>query len=174
MVNDGTLTPMEELTLNIYAWLMAVFFGAVLSETTILYPNIFYNVPDSLQEGMNFLKVIGPHQFFMTLGTILITFAIITNVVNRKNRQSRKYLVSSLALLILFEFLFSVIYFWPRNQVMFVEGAAFHSEDELRRVAVEFQRGHFIRLAAALAASVLAFLAAYRTKCAKHNNAKAK
>lgn len=159
---------MQKLTLNIYAWLMAVFFGAILSETTILYPNIFYNVPDSLQEGMDFLKVIGPRQFFTFLGTILIIVAVITNIINWENRYARIYLILSFALLFLFEFLFSVFYFWPRNHVMFVEGALVHPPDELKRVAIEFQRGHIVRLAVAFAASVLAFFAVYRAGYTKH------
>ena len=34
------------------------------------------------------------------------------------------------------EFLFSVLFFWPRNEIMFVEGTAVHSAEALRQTAL--------------------------------------
>src|SRR4029079_10941251 len=71
-------------------------------------------------------------------------------------RKARWWIVASVAM-ILCEGLFSMVYFWPRNTIMFIEGARVHSADVLRQAAVEFQRLHWARLAfnAASAAFVL-------------------
>jgi hypothetical protein len=153
---------MKEISLYIYAWALAMFSGAILSETVILYPNIFSNVPDSLTEAISFMKVIGPGNFFPKLGGAIMLLAIVTIVVNLKDRTALKYILASFILMGLFEFLFSMLYFWPRNKIMFTEGTALHSTAELKRVAAEFQLGHVLRLSSSCIASCLAFVGVYK------------
>lgn len=154
---------MSKSFLYIYCWLMAMFFGAVLSETVMLYPNIFYNVPDSLPAAMNFLKKMGPGKFFPWLGSGILLIGILTILFNWKTKNVSKYLLLSFVLMLLFEFLFSYFYFWPRNKIMFVEGASKHSAEELIRVANEFQLGHWIRLSVSCLTSCFAFMALHQS-----------
>jgi hypothetical protein len=60
----------------------------------------------------------------------------------------------------------SVLYFWPRNEIMFVEGPEAHSAEYLRRVAREFEAWHWrsrVGFNALAAASAFAgFLGLYR------------
>ena len=51
-----------------YLWVMVIFFGALVFDTLIVYPNIFYDVPRSLETAMAFAVVRGPHDFFSPLG----------------------------------------------------------------------------------------------------------
>lgn len=37
----------------------------------------------------------------------------------------------------------SMLYFWPRNEIMFVEGLEVHSEEYLKQVAREFETWHW-------------------------------
>jgi len=60
--------------------------------------------------------------------------------------------------LIVGEFVFSALFFWPRNTIMFVEGPAVHSSVELRQTAQEFQVGHWFRVALSGAAAVTSFI----------------
>lgn len=154
---------MKNILLYVYAWSMAMFFGAVLSETVILYPNIFHDVPASLETAMKFLTVIGPGQFFPRLGGGIMLVAIITIASNLKNKPAIYYLLLSFVLMALLEFLFSVFYFWPRNKIMFTEGTAMHSAETLKTVAAEFQAGHIVRLSCSFITSCLAFIGLYQT-----------
>ena len=56
-------------------------------------------------------------------------------------------------------------FFWPRNTIMFTEGAAVHTVAFLQQTAQEFELGHWIRFAlgaAAAATSFMGFLKFYR------------
>ena len=52
----------------------------------------------------------------------------------------------------------SMIFFWPRNTILFVEGASVHSVDVLRQTAREFQLWHWSRLAFNAASAVFVFV----------------
>ena len=43
-----------------HLWALMVFLGGILFVTTVLYPNIFYNIPRSLETTMEFAAVSGP------------------------------------------------------------------------------------------------------------------
>lgn len=58
---------------------------------------------------------------------------------------ARWWVVASVAM-ILCEGLFSMMFFWPRNTIMFIEGPRVHSAAVLRETAIEFQRLHWARL----------------------------
>ena len=61
----------------------------------------------------------------------------------------------------------SMIFFWPRNTIMFVEGASVHSVEVLRQTAREFQMWHWSRLvfnAASAAFVFVGFMKLYRHK----------
>ena len=49
-------------------------------------------------------------------------------------------------------------FFWPRNEIMFIEGTAVHSAEFLRQVAREFQTLHWARLAFNVVASASIFV----------------
>jgi hypothetical protein len=49
-------------------------------------------------------------------------------------------------------------FFWPRNEIMFIEGTAVHSAEFLRQVAWEFQTLHWARVAFNVAASASIFV----------------
>jgi hypothetical protein len=75
-------------------------------------------------------------------------------------------------IMMLCEGLFSMAFFWPRNEIMFVEGTEVHSAGYLRQVAREFQTLHWSRLAfnAVGSASVfVGFLRFYRHRIASRD-----
>jgi uncharacterized membrane protein len=71
---------------------------------------------------------------------------------------ARYWLLGSLIIILVGEFLFSAVFFWPRNTIMFEEGTAIHSAAYLQQIAQEFQIGHWLRVALSAAASALAFV----------------
>jgi len=45
-----------------------ILLGSIMLETFMVYPNIFYNPPDSFKAGLEFMKVRTPHEFYPPLG----------------------------------------------------------------------------------------------------------
>ncbi|MFF4875306.1 hypothetical protein [Micromonospora sp. NPDC000668] len=55
-----------------------------------------------------------------------------------------------------------MVFFWPRNEIMFVDPVGTHSPEYLRQVAEEFVAGHWVRFAGGAVTSALAFTALLR------------
>ena len=123
-----------------------ILFGAILCETLLLYPNIFHDIPHSFEIGMKFMVVRGPHDFFPPLGILVMLTGIASLVFHFRDRPVGYFILGSMMIIFVGEFLFSMLYFWPRNTIMFVEGAAVHSISYLKQTAQEFQTGHWFRV----------------------------
>jgi hypothetical protein len=152
------------LIVGSYLWVMMILLGSIVLETFMVYPNIFYNPPDSFRAGLEFMKVRTPHDFYPPLGFCTWLLGGASLVAAWPVRRARRWIVLSLAMIVA-EGLFSRVFFWPRNAVMFIEGPALHSAAFLRQTAEEFQRLHWWRVAfnvAGSAAIFKAFLAYYR------------
>lgn len=140
-----------------YTWVAMVAFGGIAVETIVIYPNVFHDVPRSLAGATDFFSVTGPADLFPPLGAATVVAAVTATVLSWPNRTARWWIGASLVTLVLGEFLFSVLYFWPRNDIMFEEGIAVHSTEFLRQTAVEFETGHWGRLAMSGVTATLAF-----------------
>jgi hypothetical protein len=142
-----------------YTWIMMILLGAIVLETFMIYPNVFSNPPESLQLGMEFMAVSGPSDFFPPLGFLSWLFGAAALAACWPFRRQRWWLVLSLAMIIA-EGVASITYFWPRNDILFVEGLAVHSADYLIAVAKEFEAWHWrSRMGFNLISAVAAFVA---------------
>ncbi len=141
-----------------YLWVLMILLGAILFETLILYPNIFHDVPGSLETALAFMVVRGPHDFFPLVGNLAMLTGIGSLVLGWRVKSARYWILGSVIIIFVGEFLFSVVYFWPRNTIMFDEGTAVHSVAYLQQTAREFQTGHWLRVAASAVASALSFM----------------
>src|SRR5262245_24510231 len=152
------------LIVGSYLWVMMILLGSIVLETFMVYPNIFYNPPDSFKAGLEFMKVRTPHDFYPPLGFFSWLLGAASLIAAWPIGPARRWVVASLAMIVA-EGLFSIAFFWPRNTIMFVEGPAIHSAAVLRQAAEEFQRMHWWRVAfnvAGSAAIFKAFLVYYR------------
>ena len=147
---------------TLYVWVAMVAFGGILVETIVIYPNVFHDPPASLAGAVTFFEVTGPADLFPPMGALTVALAVGSVALLWRVRSARPWALASLVSLALGEFLFSVVFFWPRNEIMFDEGIAVHSAEVLRRVAVEFETGHWVRLAVSGVTAVLAFTAYQR------------
>ncbi|MGW5753230.1 DUF1772 domain-containing protein [Nocardia rhamnosiphila] len=148
-----------------YACLAILAFGGIGVETLIIYPNVFRDVPATLAETSAFFDVVGPGDVLPPLGGLTVLAAFVAVITGWRVAGARRWLAASLLTLIGGEFLLSILYFWPRNEIMFDEGAAVHSVEFLRQTATEFVTAHWVRLAMSAATALLAvtgFLRAYR------------
>jgi hypothetical protein len=141
-----------------YLWLMMILLGSIMLETFMVYPNVFYNPPDSFKAGLEFMKVRTPHDFYPPFGFCSWLLGGASLLAAWPDGRARRWILASLAMIVA-EGLFSMAFFWPRNTIMFVEGPAVHSIAVLRTAAEEFQRMHWWRVAFNLAGSAAIFKA---------------
>ncbi|HLS13693.1 MAG TPA: hypothetical protein VK095_04205 [Beutenbergiaceae bacterium] len=153
----------------VYAWLQIAFFGALAAETLLVYPNVFHDIPRSFETTMEFMQVTDPGALFPPAGAATIVFGVLALVLVWHATAVRYWLAASLVVFALGNGLFSMLFAWPRNVIMFEEGAEVHSVVYLEQVAQEFVLGHWVRLVASLATAVLAgigYLTLYRRRLA--------
>lgn len=159
-----TLDRLALPVLSAYLWIVMTVFGAIVLETFMVYPNVFSDPPASLERTMEFLVATGPNDFFPPLGVASWVLGAAALVLNWRRPAVRWLLLLSLGMLVA-EGVVSMLYFWPRNTIMFSEGLAVHSADYLRQVAAEFETWHALsRLvfnAVAAVAAFAGFLKAY-------------
>lgn len=141
-----------------YLWIVLIHLGALVFETFIIYPNIFHDVPQSLETTTTFLAVTGPHNFFAPTGFLSLSAGIGTTILAWDIKSARYWFLGSVILLVTGQFLLSVWFFWPRNAVMFAEGLDVHSAVYLQETAQEFQRWHWLRFGSTVIVSVLSFI----------------
>lgn len=150
-----------------YAWVLMILFGAIVLETFMVYPNVFADPPASLELAMGFLSVTGPSDFFPPFGLATWVLGAAALLLTWRDRQARWWIALSLVAIV-GEGLASMAYFWPRNEIMFVEGLAVHSPEYLTQVAQEFETWHWrsrtgFNVVATVAAFV-GFLRVYRLR----------
>ena len=147
-----------------YLWIMMILLGSIMLETFMVYPNVFYNPPDSFTAALEFMKVRTPHDFYPPFGFVSWLLGAASLVAAWPVARARRWIAVSLAMIVA-EGLVSVVFFWPRNAIMFVEGSAVHSAAMLRKTAEEFQHLHWWRVVFNIAGSAAifkAFLVYYR------------
>jgi len=76
-------------------WVMMTFFGGLLAETYILYPNVFYDVPHSLDATKSFAVARGPSDFFAPVGIIGALTGIGTLFLGWSVQSTRSWIVGA-------------------------------------------------------------------------------
>ncbi|GAA2217723.1 DUF1772 domain-containing protein [Micromonospora olivasterospora] len=150
------------IVLVVLVWTSMLSFGGVAAETVMLYPNIFGDAPESLSRAREFMVAGGPSDYFPPLGAAVVVGSLAATVLTWRNQRLRWWIVGAAATFVACEFLFSALFFWPRNEIMFVDPVGTHSPEYLRQVAAEFVAGHWVRLAGGAVTSALAFTALLR------------
>ena len=145
------------LVILAYLWVMMILLGAIVMETFMVYPNVFNDPPRSLELGLQFMSVRAPSDFFPPLGFLSWASGTGALILGWRVKSARYWILLSV-LMIVCEGLFSMAFFWPRNEIMFIEGTAVHSADLLRQVAREFQTLHWARVAFNVVASASIFV----------------
>lgn len=140
----------------VYLWVMMLMLGAILLETLMVYPNIFRNAPESLAYASGFFTEASPATFFRPLGMLSWVCGVAAVALSWPVRNVRRWMALSL-LFIVADGVASMLFFWPRNAVMFAEGTAIHSAEVLRQTAEQFEQLHWLRVAANAASAIFAF-----------------
>ncbi|MEU4345559.1 hypothetical protein AB0H00_30620 [Nocardia sp. NPDC023852] len=149
-----------------YAIIAFFVFAVAASETLLLYPNIFRDIPESLELTQEFMSVVAVGEVMRPLGAGMLVSALIAGAVSVRYRIARRWLACSLTALVSGQFLLSIRYLWPRASILFDDRNQ-HTLDEIERAAGEFEVGQYFRIAAAgLAAlfAVVSVLDCYRAR----------
>lgn len=141
----------------LYLWVMLILLGGITLETFMIYPNIFFNPPESLVTTMTFMQISGPDDFFPPLGFLSWVSGAAALMLGWRVPSARYWILASV-LMILIEGICSITLFWPRNTIMFVEGLAVHPPEVLRQTAIEFRNLHWIRLGCNVVGSACIFV----------------
>lgn len=144
--------------LIIYTWTMMLLLGGLLVETFMIYPNIFHNAPERFEISLQFMSITGPAQYFRPFGMASVFLGVLTTIVSWRTRPARWWVLASVVMIGL-EGLASMLYFWPVNRLLFVEGAAVHPTEVLRQAALDFQTWHWARVTLNAASAAFAFIA---------------
>ena len=146
------------LIIFLFTYLQVLMTGTVLFQTFVMYPNIFRNPSESLDLSMDFFKAVTPADFFPPFGSAIIGTGILCLILSYNNRKVFYYLLASVLLLFGGDGVLSILYLWPRNTILFIEGVEKHSAETLRMVSIEFNRVHYVRLLTSTMASILAMI----------------
>ncbi|MFI6509612.1 hypothetical protein ACIBCT_18555 [Streptosporangium sp. NPDC050855] len=148
---------MTTAVLIVLVWTSMISMGGVIAETVMLYPNIFRDPPASLVLTREFIVAAGPSDFFPPLGLTTVIGAVLASLLTWRTPSVRRWIVPATVVFVCAEFLFSALFFWPRNTIMFVDPVGTHSAAYLRTVAAEFETGHWVRVVGGVVTSGLAF-----------------
>jgi branched-subunit amino acid transport protein len=124
--------------------------------TFMVYPNIFHDIPNSLHTAMDFMKVASPHTYFPPLGFFSWVTGVLAIAFSWNYKNARVLIIVSVWMMFA-EGAASVIWEWPRNEIMFIEGTAIHSAEVLQQTYNEFILVHWFRVLCNIAGSILIF-----------------
>ncbi|WP_077324827.1 hypothetical protein [Virgibacillus siamensis] len=144
-------------TVIAHLWVQWILMGSILVDTFMLYPNIFHNIPGSLELGMEFMAVASPHTYFPPLGAASILTGILALILAWNTKPARYWVLFSITMIVL-EGVTSIVFEWPRNEILFIEGADIHSVRILKQTAQEFLIAHGFRVAFNIIGSILMFV----------------
>ena len=117
-----------------YLWVMMILLGSIVLETFMVYPNIFYDAPRSLETALEFMPIRTPGDFFPPLGFVSWITGVLSLILTWRVKPARYWILGSLIVMVC-EGLISMAFFWPRNTIMFTEGTEVHSVAYIRQVA---------------------------------------
>jgi Domain of unknown function (DUF1772) len=120
------------LWLAVVAW--ALWFGGLVYEMVVIMPLWSTNLPNSVLEWNsrpNF--VINPTRFYLPI------------VLNWKSRSQKTWLILS-TVCVITAFVFTLIYFFPKNEVLFRNQIAGLNGEEITAIANAWIRGNWIRV----------------------------
>ncbi|WP_067864582.1 hypothetical protein [Nocardia shimofusensis] len=133
--------------------------AVTVTETILFYPNVFHDVPHSLELTEQFMSAVGVGDVLRPMGAVLTLVALAAAAVAVRSRLARGWIAASAASLITGQFLLSVAYQWPRVDILFDDRDRY-STDELRQAADEFLVGQALRVGAGTLTAVFSIVAA--------------
>ncbi len=132
------------LWIAVIAW--SLWIGGLMYETVVIMPLWSANLPQSVLEWNsrpNF--VMNPTRFYVPIVITLILSLSLGMILSWKSRNQRLWLILSTVCAIT-AFVFTLIYFFPKNDVLFRNQNTGLSGEEITAIANAWIRGNWIRV----------------------------
>lgn len=131
------------LWIAVAAW--GFWLGGLMYEMVVLMPLWSANLPQSVLEWNSRPDfVINPTRFYLPIVITLILSSFLATILNRKSGNQRLWLIISTVCAIA-AFVFTIIYFFPKNDVLFRNQNAGLSGAEITAIANAWIRANWIR-----------------------------
>ncbi len=132
------------LWIAVAAW--GFWLGGLIYEMVVIMPLWSANLPNSVIEWNsrpNF--VVNPTRFYIPIVLTLILSSALATILRWKSRNQRIWLILS-TVCVITAFVFTIIYFFPKNDVLFRNQGAGLSGEEITATANAWIRANWIRL----------------------------
>ncbi len=131
------------LWLAVIAW--GFWLGGLIYEMVVIMPLWSANLPQSVLEWNsrpNF--VVNPTRFYLPIVITLILSSLLAMVLNWKSGNHRIWLILS-SVCVITAFVFTIIYFFPKNELLFRNQNAGLSGEEITAIANAWIQANWIR-----------------------------
>lgn len=132
------------LWIAVIAW--GFWLGGLIYEMVVIIPLGSANLPNSVLEWNarpNF--AVNPTSFYLPTVITLILSSLLATVLNWKSRNQRIWLILS-TVCVITAFVFTLLYFFPKNDVLFRNQVSGLSGDEITAIANAWIRGNYLRV----------------------------
>lgn len=130
--------------ITVIAW--GFWLGGLMYEMIVIMPLWGANLPNSVVEWNSRPDfVMNPTRFYVPIVITLILSSLFATILARKSSNKRLWLILSTVCAITV-FVFTLIYFFPKNEVLFRNQNAGLSGEEITAIANAWIRANWIRL----------------------------
>lgn len=131
------------LWMTVIAW--GFWLGGLMYETVVLMPLWSANLPQSVLEWNSRPDfVVNPTRFYIPTVLTLILSSLLATILSWKSGNQRLWLILS-SLCAITAFVFTIIYFFPKNDVLFRNQNTGLSGEEITAIANAWIRANWIR-----------------------------
>lgn len=133
------------LWITVAAW--GFWLGGLIYEMVVIMPLWSANLPSSVIEWNsrpNF--IVNPTRFYLPTVITLILSSLLATILNWKSSNQKKWLILS-TLCAVSAFVFTIIYFFPKNDILFRNQNIGLSGAEISTIAYDWILGNWIRIA---------------------------
>jgi len=120
--------------------------GGLIYEIVVIIPLWSANLPNSVLEWNsrpNF--VANPTRFYIPIVLTLILSSLLATILNWKSRNQRLWLILS-TVCVITAFVFTLVYFFPKNDVLFRNQISGLSGEEITAIAHAWIQANYFRL----------------------------
>ena len=132
------------LWITVIAW--GFWLGGLIYEMVVITPLWSANLPNSVIEWNTRPDfVINPTRFYLPIVLALILSSLLATILNWKSDSRRIWLILS-TVCVITTFAFTLVYFFPKNEVLFRSQFTGLSGEEITMIANAWTRANWIRV----------------------------
>lgn len=121
--------------------------GANVYQEVVEVPNWSHDVPRTIADFRACVRTSHPGFFFQVLVPLTMLSLVGASVGSRgRPRHQTRWVLGALAGVVAAE-IFTVAYFFPRNEILFFGDLSAHAPDVIAQAATEWARAHLLRMA---------------------------